>query len=149
MDNKSKAWIGIDFDGTLYTHFNHKKDGDGKSGELIENIYQHILDYRRLGYKIKILTARTEHKDLLEVKNKLESLGLGDIEITNVKDRHMKLLYDDRAIGVVRNIGITHQNLFYLINEFANRMPIDTPFRNDIISLSQKGFSSVDRALAD
>jgi hypothetical protein len=59
------------------------------------------------GRRVKIFTARvSQPKSLPYVKKWLVKNGIGGLEITNVKDWDCQLIFDDKAIQVVRNMGL-------------------------------------------
>lgn len=114
-----KEWIGVDLDGTL------AKDNGWKGiehiGEPIDPMVKRVKRWRKAGKNVKIFTARVdEPKSIPYIKAWLTGLGLGDMEITNVKDMHMKELWDDRAQGVKHNQGVAETAAFPLWNAFNN-----------------------------
>ena len=102
------GWIGVDFDSTLA---HHTEDlGDDHVGAPIEPMVRKVRKWIREGRDVRLFTARKPH--LVLRKWMKEHLGK-ILPITNVKDRKMQALYDDRAVGVVRNKG----ELFHPDNE--------------------------------
>jgi len=99
-----KGWIGIDLDGTLArsdTILNLSSIGN-PIPKMLNHLNQLIQD----GNRIKIFTARaSDPEQILLVKKWLKENGLPELEITNIKDYGMILLYDDRAIQVITNTG--------------------------------------------
>lgn len=120
--DKSKEWIGVDLDGTLARDDGWK--GIEHIGEPVEPMVQRVKRWRKAGKNVKIFTARVDDPDSIPyIKAWLTGLGLGDMEITNVKDRHMKELWDDRAQGVKKNQGVAENRAFPLwsaINDDQN-----------------------------
>ena len=109
----SKEWIGVDLDGTLAKDTGWK--GIEHIGEPVEPMVQKVKRWRKAGKNVKIFTARVdEPKSIPYIKAWLTGLGLGDMEITNVKDMHMKELWDDRAKGVKKNQGVSEAVAFPL-----------------------------------
>lgn len=99
-----EPWIGFDLDGTL-AHY--EKGGSMDSvGKPISEVVNILLIYHRAGFKCKIFTARAADKENIQiVKDWLVENNLPNLEITNIKDPGMQMLFDDRAVQVVRNKG--------------------------------------------
>jgi hypothetical protein len=103
-----KGWIGIDLDGTL-AKIDHSPDN--RIGEPVPKMMTRLSQLIQEGYRIKIFTARaSEPSEIILVKKWLTENGLPELEITNVKDYGMLLLYDDRAIQVIPNTGEIVEN---------------------------------------
>lgn len=105
------GWVGFDLDGTL-AHY----DGwnDGEIGCPIEPMVGLLRDLVASGTEVRILTARvcsmagTEgaYEQRTKIREWLtEHVGF-TLPIQAEKDFDMLLLYDDRALGVVRNKGV-------------------------------------------
>lgn len=107
-------WIGFDFDGTLSIHNHNDKKLEGKPTDLVN-----LLKNYQNEYKIKILTARPK-KEWGIIRKFLNDNNLGNLEITNKKDPGMRLLYDDRAVTVIRNTGVPLENLLKEIIDLIN-----------------------------
>ena len=93
-------WIGVDLDGTLalYDHYR----GDDHVGAPIEPMVRRVRKWLREGYDVRIFTARKPHPAI----RKWCKEHLGQVlHITNTKDSGMIAMYDDRAVGVIRNEG--------------------------------------------
>ena len=116
-----KEWIGVDLDGTLA-----KDDGwQGIEhiGEPVDAMVRRVKRWRSAGKNVKIFTARVDDPDSIPyIKAWLTGLGLGDMEITNVKDRYMKELWDDRAKGVKKNQGVAENTAFPLWSAISNEI---------------------------
>lgn len=116
----NKAWIGVDFDGTL-AHYDGWK-GEDHLGEPVPAMLERVKDWLARGKIIKIVTARvsaTGRKndvggvDSEEFADKQRRI-IGDwcekhlgqrLEVTASKDFLMLELWDDRAITVEFNTG--------------------------------------------
>lgn len=105
-----KGWVGFDLDGTIAYYDGWK--GINHIGEpiwpMIETMKKFLeQDY----YDVKIFTARMsndeESKIFLPCLHKwlIERCGLPKLEATCKKDFQMVMLFDDRAIQVIRNTG--------------------------------------------
>jgi len=96
----NEGWIGVDLDGTLAQYDGFK--GDDVVGEPIEPMVRQVRKWLMEGRDVRIFTARKPHP----VIRKFSMDNFGKIlPITNLKDRNMQALYDDRAVGVKRNEG--------------------------------------------
>lgn len=102
---KYAPWVGIDLDGTLAyagDSYNPKVVGDP-----VPSMMELIAKLKAKGKTVKIFTARAsdpEHIPVVEAW--LEEQGLGGLEVTNIKDPGLRLIIDDRAVGVRRNKGV-------------------------------------------
>lgn len=100
-----KVWIGVDLDATLAKDTGWK--GIEHIGEPIQPMVDKIRRWRKAGKTVKIFTARADEPEAIPyIKAWLTGLGLGDLEITNIKDMHMEELWDDRAHKVKKNQGV-------------------------------------------
>lgn len=97
---KGQGWVGIDLDGTLaqYDHYR----GDNHVGAPIDAMIKRVRVWIQEGRDVRLFTARKPHPSIRRWMKE----HLGEVlPITNVKDSHMILLIDDRAVGVERNTG--------------------------------------------
>lgn len=106
----SKEWIGVDLDGTLaeyddFVSLTH-------IGKPIMPMVERVRRWIREGKTVRIFTARWDETDegtlggvLAAIHIFLESVDLPSLEVTNVKDRYMSELWDDRAVAVEANTG--------------------------------------------
>lgn len=110
-DMKKEGWIAVDFDGTLaeYKSGTHERY---TFGNVIVVMRDRILKWINEGFTVKIFTARlsglhpfVEDGVRIELQNWCERNGLPRLEVTNVKDHQMLILFDDRAIQVEANTG--------------------------------------------
>jgi hypothetical protein len=101
----SKGWIGVDLDGTLAYY--DKWRGADHIGEPIKPLLKRVKEVIAAGSTVKIFTARASEKENIpHIKAWCKKHGLGDLEVTNVKDFAMTELWDDRAKQVIKNKGI-------------------------------------------
>jgi hypothetical protein len=120
-----EQWIGIDLDGTL-AHYDGWKGAD-HIGEPIQKMIEFVKKLIVDGNRVKIFTARAYLAEQIPpVKEWLSSVGLGELEITNVKDFAMIMLYDDRCQQVVANTGNIVKNYYLPHNELP--LHISNPF---------------------
>jgi hypothetical protein len=105
VDYVGIPWIGVDLDGTLAEYSTWK--GEEHIGEPIHAMIAKVKTWQQSGRVVKIFTARAAHGDKAIEYVKLWALkhGLGEIEITCVKDYSMIELWDDRAQQVHPNSG--------------------------------------------
>lgn len=120
----NKGWIGVDLDGTLAIYDGWK--GALEIGEPIKPMVERVKQWVKEGKNVKIFTARvtegpSHNKDgtvnnTEEVRKAIEdwcNINLGFIlPITNLKDFDMIQLWDDRAVQVIPNLGISVQELY-------------------------------------
>lgn len=119
-DFDMRDWIGVDLDGTLARY-------DGwvawnVIGRPIPLMVERVKIWLGLGIRVKIFTARVAWDvDTCQVTGKqftrkmmedvigaytAEHIGLA-LKSTAIKDFYMRESWDDRAIGVIANTGIT------------------------------------------
>lgn len=108
-----EKWIGFDLDGTLAEY--NGWEGIEHIGKPIKPMCDLIKKFHEEGTKVKIITARVapanETKRPEEAKRFIRDWcekNLGFIpDITHEKDSLMESMYDDRAVQVIPNEGIT------------------------------------------
>lgn len=112
----NRGWIGVDLDGTL-AQYDHWR-GIEHIGAPIPLMVTRVKDWLAEGKTVKIFTARV-HTDgsadrCREVAKVIGYINvwciehIGEtLEITNVKDFQMIELWDDRAVQVIPNTGVT------------------------------------------
>lgn len=111
-----KKWIGVDFDGVLVTEVRNRKD-PYVFGDPIPEMVNRVKGWIASGYTVKLLTSRMapyshtagKERDVDKMRAFLqlwciEHLGK-KLECTNQKDGGMEVIWDDRAVQVVRNQG--------------------------------------------
>lgn len=111
-DHKHLKWDGVDLDGTLAKYDGWK--GHTSIGEPIQKMCDFIRKEHERGRNIRIFTARVSKVSLdgqpkepvvKAIQDWCEKhLGFRP-EVTNEKDRWLDRIYDDRAIGVLKNEG--------------------------------------------
>ena len=101
-------WIGVDLDGTLAYY----QSGQGVAfvGRVIQPMKDRVVKWLAQDKTVKIFTARvsiSEDADAQRamIQDWLEANGMPRLEVTCIKDTNMTELWDDRAIGVLRNTG--------------------------------------------
>lgn len=100
------SWIGFDLDGTL-AEYDGVWKGYDHIGEPVPLMMDLLKRYIAEGKTVKIFTARaSDPKAIPHIKAWLKEHGLGDLEVTNIKDHGMIKLYDDRAAKVIPNMGV-------------------------------------------
>lgn len=112
-NDEKKQWVAVDLDGTIAKDTGWK--GIEHIGEPIQPMVDMVKRWLKAGKTVKIFTARAEDpKAIPYIKAWLTGLGLGDLEITNVKDMHMVELWDDKAKRVKKNHGVVESKSFPL-----------------------------------
>lgn len=109
MDNTQtryggSPWIGVDLDGTLARDLGSTRSDE--IGSPIEPMLVRVQKWIAEGRTVKIFTARASSpRQVAAIKEWLVSCGLPELEVTNVKDRRMIELWDDRCVQVTTNLG--------------------------------------------
>jgi len=109
---EGSGWIGVDLDGTLAEY--DEWVGPENIGKPIPLMVARIQAWLAEGTEVKIVTARvapqcSENPDVCRGYIEaylLEHLGVL-LPITHSKDEHMWELWDDRAVQVEKNTGVT------------------------------------------
>lgn len=105
------GWIGVDFDRTLARH----EHAQGLAlGEPIPRVVRMVKRWIAAGYDVRILTARVcsllpaeEREAHRRAVMNWCAMHLGKaLPVTSEKDFHMWVLFDDRAVNVIPNIGM-------------------------------------------
>lgn len=108
-------WIGVDFDGTLAKSI-YRTD-PYQLGPPIPSMIARVQQWLSDGYRVKLMTARMSkyshtlgvERDIVKMESDLRAwckLHVGqELECTNEKDGLMLSLWDDRAVGVVKDTG--------------------------------------------
>lgn len=107
---KNKGWVGVDLDGTLAEH---KLEWSGGIEAPVTHMVDRVKRWLAAGVDVRIVTARVhpdwdrdlQQSDMIQ-KWCLEHLGQR-LVVTCMKDPNMLELWDDRAIAIVRNTGLT------------------------------------------
>jgi hypothetical protein len=133
FDQGPTGYIAVDFDGTLSYY---EKGMFPELGEPIPAMLERVKKWVEEGQTVKIFTARVDdrliddvyapydntpyfesQKQRLAIKNWcIKHIGV-PLEVTNCKDQHMYLLFDDRAVAVSENEGrcLSHRPLTELV----------------------------------
>lgn len=99
-----KKWIAVDLDGTLAEYNGWK--GIDHIGKPIDEMKNRVLEWINKGKTVKIFTARcSERGSIPYIKKWLKDNDFPDLEITNIKDFGMEVLWDDRCVQVIKNTG--------------------------------------------
>ena len=103
-DEAIQEWIGIDLDGTL-AHYDEWR-GIEHIGKPIQPMIEFVKKLLAKGNKLKIFTARAENLEATSyIHSWLIEHGLPHLDVTNIKDLAMTMLYDDRCRQVITNSG--------------------------------------------
>lgn len=109
---KGNGWIGVDLDGTLAEYDTWV--GPEHIGKPIPKMVARIKAWLSEGTEVRIVTARVAPKcseDATVCRGYIETWLLEHLEvllpITHSKDEHMWELWDDRAVQVEKNTGIS------------------------------------------
>ena len=114
-----KVWIGVDFDGTLVKRAHWDGKGQGIPGEPVPLMVKRVKKWIKEGKTVKIFTARVS--SIYSKKDRIDGIRLikswcrehigQELEVTAEKDGSMIELWDDRAIQVVPDTGITLESM--------------------------------------
>jgi len=97
-------WIGVDLDGTLARDLGNERWDE--IGSPIEPMLNRVKRWIAEGHTVKVFTARASSpRQVVAIKKWLADCGLPDLEVTNVKDKRMIELWDDRCVQVTTNQG--------------------------------------------
>jgi len=125
---KDLKWDGVDFDGTLSKYDGWK--GHEVFGEPVVDMCEFVRKEHEKGRTIRIFTARVSQVSLEgypkeKVVNAIQDWCEKNIgfrpEVTCEKDRWLDRIYDDRAIGVVKNEGILINPKDEKLEEFLSK----------------------------
>lgn len=121
-----RGWIGVDLDGTLAEY--HTWDEWDSIGKPVPLMLARVQGWVKADQRVKIFTARVSFEEgvckhtgvyftkdmMIEViQDWLEYNGLPRLEVTATKDLNMSELWDDRAVQVMPNTGLTFDQYFY------------------------------------
>ena len=108
------GWIGVDLDGTL-AHYDQWQ-GIDHVGKPVERMCNRVRLWLANGETVKIMTARVsghEGDALIKVCMPIWNFCYREfdqiLDVTCVKDMHMISLWDDRAVEIVANTGMTRE----------------------------------------
>ncbi len=103
-DHYSGPEIAVDLDGTL-AYYNGWR-GNNIIGAPIPAMFFRVQRWIEEGEKVVIFTARADNmNDIKVIKRWLKYHGLPDLDVTNVKRRQFKEMWDDRAVQLETNTG--------------------------------------------
>lgn len=114
MTIRGRGHILVDWDGTLYTF-----EGNGvKMGQPIPHMVGRVKGWLDRGRDVRIFTARASYKDLNKRAAAIEAIErecmkvFGKVlPVTNEKDFDAVEIWDDKAIRVIRNTGLTDREV--------------------------------------
>jgi len=113
---QGQGWIGCDFDGTLARW--ESWGGPTELGEPVPRMVNRVRAWLDQGRDVRIMTARANPKypEASVAVPAIRRWCLAHVgrvlPVTWEKDYEMAELWDDRAVGVVPNIGLSHPELF-------------------------------------
>lgn len=110
MSIRGRGWIAVDFDGTTATFV-----GNGvQLGAPIPAMVERIKAWVARGRDVRIFTARVSHKDVKKKEANRKAIEawclkhIGTVlPVTNEKDFETTEIWDDKAVQVVRNTGLS------------------------------------------
>ncbi len=107
VTDMNAGWIGVDLDGTLAVYT--KWVDEYHIGEPVPAMLDRVREWTAQGIEVRIFTARVARPDPEKAARTIQEwlvkhLGY-PLTVTNVKDRKMIELWDDRAVQVRVNTG--------------------------------------------
>jgi hypothetical protein len=101
------GWIGVDFDGTLAIDDAPSGDYDpARLGDPVPAMAARVREWLALGIEVRVFTARAAVPADAELVAAWTEKHFGvRLLVTNIKDRHMWMLWDDRAVACEKNTG--------------------------------------------
>lgn len=137
MSNGRGGYIGVDFDGTLAVH--EPGSGVDTLGEPIPAMVERVKGWLQAGEKVRIITARVADKysDRVEQAQLIQAwcvkyIGTA-LKVQAHKCGSMYELWDDRAVGLVRNTGLR-----------ADQVAVDTAVGKILTWIESKNFDPSD-----
>jgi len=101
----SSGWIGVDLDGTLA--YTISPSHPSCIGDPVPLMLRRVRYWIETGRTVKIFTARAScSQQVSMIRSWCARHGIPGLEITNIKDHRMIALWDDRAVGVVTDLGL-------------------------------------------
>jgi hypothetical protein len=108
---EKEGWYGVDLDGTL-ARYDDWIDAEWIGPPIIPMI-DRVKSWLEEGRDVRIFTARAcdidnpfRDKAVSAIKRwTVEQFGV-ELQVTCIKDRHMKELWDDRAVQILVNTGL-------------------------------------------
>lgn len=128
------GWVGVDLDGTL-AHYEGWQ-GPEHIGEPVPIMLNRVQQWLKSGLKIKLVTARAADIDSHVIIHAwLLKHGLPVLEVTDRKDFNMLWLWDDRAVAVATNTGLSHMDHQRLMVEDVKVLgqALGIPWRHGVI----------------
>ena len=105
-------WVGVDLDQTAARYNGWL--GSDHVGEPVPEIIDLIKAYLEAKIEVRIFTARAGVPEQVPAVERWCEKHIGQkLPVTNVKDFGMRILYDDRAVQIIPNKGISLEE--YLI----------------------------------
>ena len=100
-----RGWIGVDLDGTLA--ISGPTQDELSIGKPVPLMLMRVQYWLRTGRMVKIFTARAgDSHQVSNIHKWCVRHGLPPLPVTCTKDSEMIALWDDRAVGVVTNLGM-------------------------------------------
>ena len=104
MSYHGKKVVAVDLDGTL-SHYDKWVD-EWTFGEPIQPMMERVKAWLEEGTRVVIFSARADTVlSTSLIKDWLKSVGLPELEVTNIKLKRFDEFWDDRAFRVEKNTG--------------------------------------------
>ena len=138
----SIPYIAVDLDGTLARY--EEWGGTLVIGEPVMPMVRRVKGWLKEGWKVKIMTARITKVKGQPFNRKETVKAIEDwcvkhigqkLEVTSEKDYYMVQLWDDRAIQVITNEGITlAEKHLPKLKHYERRMELPKPQQKRVIT---------------
>ncbi len=129
-----KRNIFVDFDRTLHTFFGRAQKLED-FGPPIAPMLLRVSNWLKEGHNVVIFTARENQKK--EIQDWLVAHGLPALEVTNIKTSRMDELWDDKAIGLYENTGISHLELIEEAGRLFRQLPLTRQVKEWLVKAQQ------------
>lgn len=130
------GWIGVDFDGTLAEHC----QGDLSLGKPIPKMMERVKAWVADFKDVRIMTARAHNAGKLDADGQITliqkwcvSHGLPRLPVTCSKDYMMYELWDDRAVHVKCNTGISHRDTIEELQSLVSDVALTWDTLKDLV----------------
>jgi len=116
-----RPWIGVDFDGVLVEYWGWQ--GAGRHGPPIMAMVERVQHWLDKGKDVRIFTSRCGRVYPEQVEANCRAIQLfcvhhfgKPLPITCEKDQLCEEIWDDRAIQMIRNTGLTLEEYLYRLS---------------------------------
>jgi len=102
--------VAFDLDGVLALHGPREKES-GEIGKPISSMIKKLKEFLAAGYNVVVFSARLGQGDRREITREIGNWTMKHIgvrlPVTDVKSADWECFFDDKAVQVIRNSGMT------------------------------------------